>query len=58
MQYPRTLEAIRVDRPAPPHVPKDRIVDLTFAMGQIPNDLVDPYLPARRRPGQLGRHPL
>jgi cytochrome P450 len=45
MQYPRTLEAIRVDRPAPPHVPKDRIVDLTFAMGQIPNDLVDPYLP-------------
>jgi cytochrome P450 len=45
MAYPRTLDEIRVDRPAPPHVPKDRVVDLSFAMGQQPNDLVDPYAP-------------
>src|SRR5690606_6074308 len=30
---------------APPHVPRDRIVDLSFAMGSSPNDLVDPYAP-------------
>ncbi|WP_297489621.1 cytochrome P450 [Acidocella sp.] len=41
-----TLDSIRVDFPgAPPHVPKDRIVDLNFAMGSQPNDLVDPYEP-------------
>jgi len=40
-----TLDSIRVDYPAPPNVPKDRIVDLSFAMGGVPNDLVDPYEP-------------
>ena len=43
--YPRTLDSIRVDYPAPPHVPKDRVVDLSFALGSTPNDLVDPYVP-------------
>jgi cytochrome P450 len=46
MQDGRTLDSIRVDyAAAPPHVPKDRIVDLSFAMGGVPNDLVDPYEP-------------
>lgn len=45
MTETRTLDAIRVDRQAPPHVPKDRVVDLSFAMGGVPNDLVDPYEP-------------
>lgn len=45
MTQPRTLDAIRSDQPAPPHVPHDRIVDLNFAMGFTPNDLVDPYEP-------------
>ena len=36
------LDAIRVDAPAPAHVPQDRIVNLAFAMGGVPNDLVDP----------------
>ncbi len=41
-----TLDSIRVDFPAAPqHVPKDRIVDLNFAMGNVPNDLIDPYEP-------------
>ncbi len=40
-----TLDQIRVDYDAPAHVPKDRIVDLSFAMGGVPNDLVDPYEP-------------
>ena len=40
-----TLDAIRVDFDAPDNVPKDRIVDLGFAMGSVPNDLVDPYAP-------------
>ncbi len=45
MQDRRTLDSIRVDHPAPPHVPKDRVVDMAFAMGGVPNDLVDPYAP-------------
>jgi cytochrome P450 len=45
MQYPQTLDAIRVDFDAPAHVPVDRRVDLNFAMGGVPNDLVDPYEP-------------
>ncbi|HEX7853773.1 MAG TPA: cytochrome P450 [Sphingobium sp.] len=45
MTQPRTLDAIRVDYPAPAHVPKDRLVDLGFALGGQPNDLVDPYEP-------------
>jgi cytochrome P450 len=40
-----TLDSIRVDYPAPPHVPKDRVVDLSWALGYTPNDLVDPYEP-------------
>jgi cytochrome P450 len=39
------LDEIRVDYPAPPHVPRDRIVDISFAMGNSPNDLRDPYEP-------------
>ena len=45
MPQTQTLDDIRVDFDAPDNVPKDRIVDLTFAMGSIPNDLVDPYDP-------------
>ncbi len=45
MSEQRTLDSIRVDFPAPPNVPKDCIVDLSFAMGNLPNDLVDPYAP-------------
>jgi cytochrome P450 len=45
MSKQRTLDSIRVDYPAPPHVPKDRIVDLSWAMGGLPNDLCDPYEP-------------
>jgi hypothetical protein len=41
----RTLDSIRVDYPAPPHVPRSRVVDLSFALGFVPNDLVDPYEP-------------
>jgi cytochrome P450 len=42
-----TLDSIRVDFPgAPAHVPKDLIVDISFAMGNTPNDLVDPYEPS------------
>jgi len=40
-----TLDDIRVEFDAPDNVPKDRIVDLGFAMGSAPNDLVDPYEP-------------
>jgi len=39
----RTLDSIRVDVPVPPHVPKDRVIDISFAMGFAPNDDVDPY---------------
>ena len=45
MARPTTLDEIRVDYPAPAHVPKDRLVDLSFAMGGEANDLVDPYEP-------------
>ncbi|CAN7232128.1 cytochrome P450 [Phenylobacterium sp. LjRoot219] len=45
MTKPRTLDSIRVDVPVPPHVPKDRVVDISFAMGSVPNDLRDPYEP-------------
>ncbi len=41
----RSLESIRVDYPAPDHVPRELCVDLSWAMGQQPNDLVDPYAP-------------
>ena len=47
MPKEHTLEAIRVDFPVPPHVPKDRVVDLSWAisLGGGSNDLVDPYEP-------------
>jgi cytochrome P450 len=45
MQPVRTLDSVKVDYPAPDHVPKDLLVDLNWAMGLIPNDLVDPYEP-------------
>ncbi|GLK43280.1 MULTISPECIES: cytochrome P450 [Novosphingobium] len=45
MPQSRTLDDIRVDYEAPDNVPKDRIVDLSFANGSEPNDLVDPYEP-------------
>ncbi len=41
----RTLDSIRVDYPAPDHVPKDRLVDVSWAQGPVANDLVDPYEP-------------
>lgn len=40
------LDAIRVDARAPAHVPRDRVVNLAFAMGGVSNDLVDPYAPS------------
>jgi cytochrome P450 len=52
MQLPKELKEIRTDLPAPTHVPKDRIVDLSFAMGGVPNDLVDPYEPCAWLNGQ------
>lgn len=38
------LAAWQVDEPAPPHVPRERVVDIRFAMGHSPNDLLDPYV--------------
>lgn len=53
MSFPTTLDEIRVDYPdAPAHVPKDRIVDINYAMGGVPNDLVDPYEPFEWLSGQ------
>jgi len=40
-----TLDDIRAEFDAPANVPEDRKVDLNFAMGGVPNDLVDPYEP-------------
>jgi cytochrome P450 len=45
MAEQRTLESIRYDAAAPPHVPSDRVVDLTWGLGFTPNNLVDPYEP-------------
>ena len=45
MTEQRTLDSIRVDRPVPEHVPRDRVVDISFAVGGQPNDLRDPYEP-------------
>ena len=45
MTQMRTLDDIRVEFDAPDNVPRDRIVDLSFANGSEPNDLVDPYEP-------------
>ena len=44
--FPRSLDEIRVaNAEVPAHVPADRVVDISFAMGGVPNDLVDPYEP-------------
>ena len=45
MTEQRTLDSIRIHGQAPAHVPRDRLVDLSWAMGLTPNDLVDPYEP-------------
>ncbi|WP_254049793.1 hypothetical protein [Novosphingobium sp. TH158] len=45
MQYPKSVAEMRVDWPAPDHVPEELKVDLTWASGMVPNDLVDPYEP-------------
>lgn len=42
------FELVQVDDPAPPHVPRDRVIDLRFANGGVPNDLPDPYILADR----------
>jgi cytochrome P450 len=45
--FPKSLDDIRVTDTSrvPAHVPKDLVYDISFAMGQTPNDLVDPYEP-------------
>jgi cytochrome P450 len=45
MRYPEKLDEIRSDYRAPAHVPPERVVDISWAMGGVPNELVDPYLP-------------
>ncbi len=45
MQFPKELKDVRVEHTVPAHVPKDRVVDLSFALGGVPNNLVDPYEP-------------
>lgn len=45
MTFMPTLDDIRAQFDAPDNVPEDRKVDLGFAMGMVPNDLVDPYEP-------------
>jgi cytochrome P450 len=45
MSQTRTLASILSDLPAPAHVPRDRVVDLQWAMGHETNDLVEPYSP-------------
>lgn len=37
-------ELLPANLPAPAHVPPDRVLDLRFAMGKVPNDLPDPYV--------------
>jgi cytochrome P450 len=40
---PAALRAMHTDLPAPSHVPNELIFDLSWTMGGISNDLVDPY---------------
>ena len=40
--FPKSLKEIQVDWPAPDHVPPELKVNLAWAMGMQPNDLVDP----------------
>lgn len=37
------LASWQIDLPAPDHVPRERVVDIRFAMGGEANDLLDPY---------------
>lgn len=37
-------ELMPANMPAPAHVPEDRVLDLRFSMGLVPNDLSDPYV--------------
>lgn len=46
-RFPTTFDEIRVDKPAPAHVPRERIVDLQWATGRTANDLAEPYSPFR-----------
>lgn len=39
------LAAIRSDQPVPDRVPRELVVDMPWATGSVPNDLVDPYEP-------------
>lgn len=43
--YPKSIKEMQVTWPAPDHVPAELKVDLNWAMGMQPNDLVDPYEP-------------
>ncbi len=43
--YPTSIKEMQVTWPAPDHVPAELKVDLNWAMGMQPNDLVDPYEP-------------
>lgn len=43
--FPKSLKEIQVDWPAPDHVPAELKVNLAWASGMQPNDLVDPYAP-------------
>ncbi|MBU3993337.1 MAG: cytochrome P450 [Alphaproteobacteria bacterium] len=47
MLQDKTLDSCRVDWPAPDHVPEDRKVSLSWAMGYEPNDLPDPFAPCK-----------
>ena len=49
---PKTLESCRVDWPAPDNVPDHLKVDLNWANGFDPNDLVDPYVPGKWLSGE------
>jgi cytochrome P450 len=47
MPAPQTLDSIRADSAgAPAHVPPELVVNLSWALNGMPNDLVDPYAPA------------
>ena len=43
--YPKSLNEMQVDWPAPDHIPPELKFDLGWALGMTPNDLVDPYAP-------------
>lgn len=45
MTIEERLQSIKTDAPAPAHVPRELVVDLSWTTGFDPNDLVDPYEP-------------